>query len=209
MRLAIIIPTIEGREESLERCIASYERHTDGIEFGFRVYRNSPSSGEGWLSGLAEFVSVHGQPDYVHLTNDDIECANSEWWVSAVEVTQTNRIPAPVVYNSDGSLQSAGGQLGANGDLITELREDGAPVGFTTVPFMSWEQWEQIGMLPIHYSSDVWVSERGKQLGMETVLCHEYELIHHMHQVGRGAGMSQADRAGQDKILMRQALDSR
>jgi 3-deoxy-D-manno-octulosonic acid (KDO) 8-phosphate synthase len=200
MKLGIVVPTIPGREASLERCLTSYREKTEGIEVTFSVLENSPSAGAGWKMGAETLEQAHGPVDYLHLTNDDIECANDEWWTAAAEVTDTNQLPAPIVRNSDGSLQSAGGQLGANGDLLREIAPDGTRVGFTTVPFMSWSQWKQIGMLEVHYSSDVYVSERGRQLGIETVLCHDYELIHHMEQVGR------LNTAGADKNRVLDAL---
>lgn len=185
MKLGIVIPTIPGREASLARCLASYREMTEGIEIVFSVVENSPSSGGGWLQGAE---ALDERVDWLHLTNDDIECANDQWWMAAAEVTDTNQLPAPIVFNSDGSVQSAGGRLGAPGDLLKEIGPDGTRVGFTTVPFMSWSQWEQIGMLEVHYSSDVYVSERGRQLGIETILCHGYELVHHMEQIGRRDG---------------------
>lgn len=203
--LLIVIPTIVGREESLQRAIDSYERLTD-CEHAIRVYANSPSSGEGWLSGVAEHVAQFGAPDYVHLTNDDCEPAVEDWWKPCVSACDQGCLPAPIVWNSDGSLQSAGGQIGAPGNLIHEVGKDWSPVGFTTVPFMSWRQWERIGMLPVHYASDLYASYRGRQLGVETVLRHGYEITHHMHPVGRGAGMSQGARDAQDRAIVEQAL---
>jgi len=201
MRLAIIIPTIPGREKSLERAVGSYEK-TAEIPYGIQVVRDSRSSGEGWIQGVAEWVEWHGKPDYIHLTNDDCEVTDPLWWKAPVEVCGEGFIPAPIVRNPDGSLQSAGGDLGSSsGDLLTEMREDGAEVGFTTIPFLSWSQWEQIGMMPVHYASDVWVSHKGRQLGIPTILCHGYKVIHHTEQIGRNQG-----RSGHDRQVVMDAL---
>lgn len=204
MRIGIVIPTIPGREASLKRCLGSYAA-TD-VELRFHVFRNSPCSGTGWRKGTAELVKEYGAPDYLHLTNDDCEAAHPDWWRDAVEACDNGQIPAPVVRNPDGSLQSAGGDMNSGGHLLSTVQPDGTEVGFTTVPFLSWEQWKRIGMLDVHYCSDVWVSERGRQLGFPTVLRHGYEIVHHMHSVGRGAGMEQGARDRMDRETMRRAL---
>jgi hypothetical protein len=203
--IAIVIPTIPGREDSLERTIASYERFTS-CEHEIVVYPDSPSSGAGWLNGSYAFVDEHGTPDYIHLTNDDCEAGCEDWWKPCVSACDQGTLPAPIVRNPDGSLQSAGGQIGAPGNLLHEIGRDWSAVGFTTVPFLSWAQWERIGMLPVHYASDVWISHRGRQLGVQTVLRHGYEIVHHNHPVGRGAGMSQGARDAQDRAIVEEAL---
>lgn len=203
MRIGIAIPTIPGREQSLQRTIRSYRAHSRGVELIFSIHENSRSSGEGWRKGAATLAHGFGEPDYLHLTNDDIEVTDPAWWEACIETCDEDLIPAPVVYNPDGSLQSAGGQVGAVGDLITEVGRDRSPVGFTTVPFLSWAQWTEIGMLDVHYSSDVWISHRGRQLGYETVLRHAYQLTHHNHQTGREGQMQ---RSVADKEIVMEAL---
>lgn len=205
MKIGVVIPTIPGREESLDRCLASYRR-TEGAELTFYVYRDSPCSGTGWKEGTARLVEHHGRFAYLHLTNDDCEAAHPLWWRDAVEACASGHLPAPIIRNSDGSLQSAGGDMGAGAHLLTTIQPDWTEVGFTTIPFLSWAQWSAIGMLDVHYGSDVWVSHRGRQLGVPTVLRHGYEIVHHMHQVGRGAGMSQAARDQQDVAIVGRAL---
>jgi hypothetical protein len=205
MRIGVVIPTIPGREDSLDRCLESYGK-TRGVELLFQVYPDSPCSGAGWKEGAAQLVEKHGEPDYLHLTNDDCEALRPEWWRPAVSACDKGKLPAPIVRNTDGSLQSAGGDMSAGAHLLTTIQPDWTEVGFTTIPFLSWEQWKQIGMLYVHYASDVWVSHRGRQLGIPTVLRHGYEIAHHMHPVGRGAGMSQGERDQHDWAIVRRAL---
>lgn len=196
-RLDIVIPTIPGREESLLRCVESYEKNTIGAAPNFIIIRNSPASGVGWLRGMET-----SDAPYVHLTNDDIQCDSPLWFEACRQVTEYGHFPAPEVLNSDGSVQSRGGALGAPANLMTEPKEDYQDVDFTTVPFMTREQWDRIGMIPVHYCSDVWVSYRGRQLGIKTVFHRFYRLIHHNHQVGRGAGMPQHERDAMDRVTM-------
>jgi GT2 family glycosyltransferase len=143
---------------------------------------------------------------YVHLTNDDIECSSSDWFAVCKQIVDEDKLPAPEVVNPDGSVQSRGGALGAPANLMTEPRPDWTTVDFTTVPFMSRKQWNMIGMIPTHYCSDVWVSYRGRQLGMDTVFHCDFKLVHHNHPTGRGAGMDQGQRDAMDRTTLFQEL---
>lgn len=182
MRLDLIVPTVPGREELLERCLASFPeaRHI--------VIRGEQTCGAGWLAGLAQVTG-----DYVMLCADDIEAHPDLDLDAALAVIDQGRIPAPIVYRPDGSLESAGGDMSAPGCLIDHVQAEGTPVSFTPLPLVSREQAEAIGMIPAHYMTDVYLSHRGAQLGWPTVLCHGYRLIHHHAQVGR-RGPSPADR---------------
>jgi hypothetical protein len=206
VRIGIVIPSIPGRESSLDRCLDSYGK-TTGADCYFQVYHDSPCSGTGWRLGAELLEKKYGAMDFLHLTNDDCEAEHSRWWEDAALACEDGCIPAPVVLNSDGSLQSAGGDLNASEHLLKTIGEQGEEVGFTTIPFLSWEQWKAIGMLDIHYSSDVWVSYRGRQLDYPTVIARGYRIIHHLHQVGRGAGMPQNQRDALDRLTFERALD--
>jgi hypothetical protein len=115
-------------------------------------------------------------------------------------------LACPVVLNPDGSVQSAGGDLSAPNCLRTGIATDWTPVPFTTVPFLNRDQWHRIGMIPLHYFTDVWVSERGRQLGYETVLRPAWTITHHNEMPGRGAGMDQGSRAHYDRQRYQQYM---
>jgi hypothetical protein len=206
MRIGIVVPTIPGREESLDRTIESYKKMTRGPELVWFIHEDSPSCGIGWRNGANALELGYGPLDYLHFTNDDIEVTDPKWWKVCTETADEGGLPCPVVMNPNGSLQSAGGQLGQADDLLRDLVPDKTAVDFTTVPFMSWEQWKAIGMLPIHYSADVWVSYRGRQLGYETFLRLRYRLTHHTHPVGRGP---QLQRGAEDQAMMFRELELR
>lgn len=175
----VIVPTIEGREESLERCLASFP----GLNH--IVVKGEPSCGKAWIKGIEQ-----SKADYLLLCADDIQCDYYDWqkplWIEAcVETVDQGKLPSPVVFRPNHSLESAGGDMNASGCLLTEIQPDWTPVDFTPMPFVSREQIEQIGMIEAHYMTDVWVSHRGRQLGYETVLRHPYRLIHHHEMIGR------------------------
>lgn len=169
----VIVATITGREDSLERCLASYAGHRPII------VKDEPSCGAAWLRGMG----LSDAP-YVHLTNDDLE-VHPGWEDACVEAVENDALPCPVVYRPDGSIESCGGDMQANHCLVSHLQEDWTPCDFTTVPFYSRIQAEAIGMLPIHYYSDVWTSYRGRQYGYETVIRTGYAFTHHHENTGR------------------------
>jgi hypothetical protein len=175
----VIIPTIPGREDILGRCLSAFNLCSDGADIQLLVIDNKPSCGEAWLEGAE---SADG--DYILLFADDLEVTEG-WWLPLVEACDRGVLPCPIVRNGNGTLQSAGGDLAATNHLRDYVGDDWDPVGFTTVPFMSREQWDAIGMIPVHYFSDVWVSARGRQLGIETVLRTGTWIIHHNHHAGR------------------------
>lgn len=196
----LIIPTIPGREQSLERCISSFERLSD-VDLSTIIVRDSETCGAGWKRGLES-----SDAPYVALIADDLECANQKWVEVCIETVEEGLLPCPRVYTPAGDIESQGGDMNALGHILARHRKDQAPTDFTTVPFLSREQIERIGMIETQYGCDVWVSYRGRQLGYETVLRHGFDLIHHQEQVGRGAGMAQNERDAMDTETMHKEL---
>src|SRR5688500_15419632 len=103
----LIVPTIPGREESLERCIDSYERLTDA-DLNVIVVKNSPSAGEGWIQGMEQSSAL-----YLHLSCDDLECMNEDWAKVCIETVDKGKLPCPVVFRPDGGIESCGGDMNA------------------------------------------------------------------------------------------------
>jgi hypothetical protein len=197
----VVVPTIEGREASLERCISSLRR-TSSVELNVIVVNESRTCGWGWRQGL-----VASRADYILLACDDQEAASAEWAEKCIETVDAGRLPCPRVWRPDGSIESNGGDMKLMHHVNPRPQKDGTEVDYTTIPFMSSEQAEQIGMIDVHYASDVWVSYRGRQFGYPTVLRHGFDVIHHGEQVGRGAGMSQIARDEMDCKTMAAELE--
>lgn len=206
LKIGVVIPTIPGRESSLDRCIESYREHTRSAELIFAVRERSSTCGEGWMAGAIR-LERYGGVHYLHLTCDDIEAIDSSWWRAAIQTCDQGKLPAPIIRTPSGGIESAGGKLGAPNNLITDIGPDWSDVDFTTLPFLSWSQWKRIGMIKAHYATDVWVSYRGRQLGIPTVLRHSYTFKHHQERAGRGAGMSQGARDAHDRALMHRELE--
>lgn len=187
----VIVPTVPGREESLDRCVSSFP------DCRVIVVRDQPSCGAAWIEGIKR-----SSGDYLMLSADDIEARSSNWIEPCIETVDAGYLPAPVVDRPNGSLESAGGDLNASGCLINEIQADWTPVDFTPMPFLSREQVKKIKMIPSHMMCDVWVSYRGRQLGIETVLRTNYSLVHHHEEIGRLHGTDPADREIFDRALL-------
>lgn len=196
----VVIPTIPGREESLGRLLDSLAENTWDDLNAIPVY-DSETCGAGWKQGLEG-----SEAPYVLLACDDQEFTRSGWDAVAIETVDEGLLPCPRVWNSDGTIQSQGGDMEALHHVISRPQKDRTPVDYTVIPFLSRAQADAIGMVETHYASDVWVSHRGRQLGYETVLRHGFEVVHHNEAVGRGAGMSQVDRDRMDCATVAEAL---
>lgn len=169
--LSIILPTITGRSKDLKRCKASYERTLDGVEYEFVIVRNKPN----W-SIACNLGAKKAKGDVLHFTADDIE-ALPGWHVDALKhLEETDELPAALVWNHS--------DFGDPDNLDDGV--DGDPVWFTRVPILRRDQYDRIGPWPeLDYNSDIWLSERGRVLGMETRLIGSYRFVHHWSQVGR------------------------
>jgi hypothetical protein len=200
----VIIPTVSGREESLERLRKSLRRFTpQAIPLNEIIVEDSKTCGWGWDRGLRA-----SRAPYVLLACDDQELLGPRWANVCIETVDEGKLPCPRVWLPDGRVESQGGDMEAIAHTINRPQKDGTPVDYTTIPFMSREQADAIGMVAdAHYATDVFVSYRGRQLGYETVLRHGFDVLHHQHPVKRGAGMTQEDRDAKDCAFVMAELE--
>jgi hypothetical protein len=198
----IVIPTIPGREESLDRCRKSYA-DLAGVESNVIVVPDSKTCGWGWKQGLAA-----SREPYVLLACDDQEAFGAGWAQDCIAAIDEGFLPCPRVWTPEGRIESQGGDMSAYRHLIARHQKNRTPVDYTTIPVMSREQADAIQMIESHYCSDVWVSYRGRQLGIETVLVHGFDVRHHQERVGRGAGMAQEARDAMDVETLKKELEA-
>jgi hypothetical protein len=184
--ISVIIPTIDGREDHLERCVNSYQKNAAGAyELDLIIEQNHSSCGLGWQAGIPR---VKGE--FIHLTCDDIE-AKPGWASPAVEAVLKGFCPAPQVVDASGYPQSC--------PVVGQFAPDWTPVAMTSLPFFSRAQAEKI--LPLftaHYYTDNWVGWRAERAGWPVVLRSEYAFTHYYAQHKRGAGMSEGERMAND-----------
>lgn len=170
--LSVVIPTISGRKESLARAIASYRQTLDGEPHEIIVVEDEPS----W-PGACNLGFEQSKGDVIHFSADDLE-ALPDWNTQAVaHCVVHNELPAPVVYNHSPDGPWDNFMDGGDGQLTH----------FTRIPLMTRRQYELIGPWPedLDYCADVWVSERGRTIGILTRMIHSYRFVHHWSQIGR------------------------
>jgi hypothetical protein len=202
LQIDIIVPTVSGREASLERCLDSFERTVRIAGLEAIIIRDPETCGAGWLVGLGMSTAP-----YVLLACDDQESLSDGWDEICIETADEGLIVCPRVWLADGTIESQGGDMGVLNHTISRPQRDRTPVNYTTIPFVSRAAIEEIGMIDVHYCSDVWVSYRGRQLGYETVLRHGFDVRHWREAPGRGAGMSVPERDALDQRTMQAKLD--
>lgn len=166
MRLAVVIPTISGREELLVACVASVLRTSPARVY---VVEGSPSCGEGWQWGGDS--AVRDGHDHLMLAADDIELKEG-WWQACVAKLERRELPSAVVLNPDGTLQSCGGYW--DGEY-----PDGALTHGTILPFLNLELWQACQpVAPFPHYCDVWISERAVAIGYQPVVCDGFRFVH-------------------------------
>lgn len=192
----IMIPTVDGREDHLERCLRTYRARTSWPIGQIVVVRNRDCVGAGWNDAAAS-VPVGERAQYVHFTNDDIE-PESGWDQVAVSTALSRSIPAPALLEADGRFHPY--------HAVTERTADWTEVVTSTIHFMPWSLWDEVGpCLPVHYYSDDYLSWRARRLGWPSVYRSGYRFRHHWAQVRRGAGMSEAARMDHDRVIYNKA----
>src|SRR5215207_4311284 len=137
----LVVPTINGREESLERCVESYRKNSS-VKLNVIVVPESKTCGWGWKQGLAAM-----RAPYVLLACDDQESISVRWAEVCIKTVRMGKLPCPRVWNSDGSLQSAGGNMASLHHVDRRPQRDWTvlgPQGYSVQPFMSAAQAERI-----------------------------------------------------------------
>jgi hypothetical protein len=189
--ISVIVPTIDGRESYLKDCLASYAAHTSDYEV--IVVPNKPNCGLAWTEGADLAVGSE-----LHFSADDLQ-PHAGWSQAAMEVVERGFLPAPRILNTDGSLQSCGGE-----EAWEREQPTGARAGFSRIPFLSRQQWERIRLLvqpflrDAHYFTDNAISEAARRCGIPTGVHRDFLFTHHLASAGRGAGTSWERRMQED-----------
>lgn len=195
MLVSVIIPTVDGREDDLGRCLAGLANQPFDQEI--IILRNRATCGEAWAEAVA---GCHG--NYIWFCADDI-VAEAGFLAAMIEACDKGFCPTSCVYEGDMLLQSAGieGMDCYRPEVLTDWME----VSHTTTPFMNREQWayytpDDWAMLAeLHYCSDMLHSFLMAEHGVQTVVRTPAKLMHYNALPGRGAGTGQHERTAIDR----------
>jgi hypothetical protein len=171
--LTLMIPTIDGREASLERTLASYRAHA-GHPYGLVVRLGFPSTGAAWAATLPAL-----QTDLAHLGTDDVT-AEVEWSQQVVNEWQWNAgLAVPLVMGMPGGEIESHGVHGRMHLERTQVYWCGVPV----VPRCCYN--DIAGALleaaldgDIHYFSDNLISDVLRMNGHQQIALPAYRLGH-------------------------------
>lgn len=205
LKLAVVCPTVTGREASYERCLDSYRRTTEGIaEVFWFPPKDEPTWGRGVNVGMAAAQAVGVGFDLIHFTADDIE-AHDGWLEVGYETLLAGKYPAPWILNPDGSTFS----FGHGEPSMFDTSRDWKPTVTSVVPLLTPAMWQQMApMIDIHYYTDDYLSHRARLIGIESVARLGYKFTHHTEPARRGAGMDQNERLRHDGAVYNRYLQT-
>ena len=187
--IAVVIPTVAGREDVLAKCVASHAAGAGQLH----VLKGFGSCGAAWNAG-ALLALQSPRVTHVLLTADDL-IAKPGWERAAVAATDGGVLPAAIL-REHGTMNHWNAQDGEAGDLCA----------FPRVPFLPVGLLRRLLPIPsIHYYSDCWVGARAADLGWPTRVTADFEFVHLWAAAGR-IHDSEPDRLAYDAIMAQGAL---
>lgn len=169
-RVAVVIPTVDGRGDTLAKAVASHAHPKVGA---VHVLQGYPTCGAAWNAG-ALLALADREVTHVLFSADDLVAA-AGWLSAAVVATDfaPNYLPAPRLYNVDGSRWDSDGAPGAE-------------VAFPRVPFLPRDLvMRLLPIPPLHYYSDCWVGARAHDFGWKVVVHAGFDFVHSWAPEGR------------------------
>jgi hypothetical protein len=173
-RLAIVTPTITGREEMLAMILEAYRTRSDGFAIEFVTVKDYPNWPAGCNAGQALIALPY---DYIFFGADDVEPV-AGWADAMAGALDRGVVPAGRYWNwakDDGPPvnEAADGPPGAEAPFAR---------GFGLTPTMA----AGVGPWPeMDYFADNWVSDKLRLLGYRIEVTAGFDFVHHWHQAGR------------------------
>lgn len=163
--LTIVMPTILGREEELERTIEAYERLTPA-KIEWIVEHDHPTCAAAWTAGAEKATG-----EMLHLGNDDLEPETTGWFIAAAHCLRAGNVPLGWV------TEDALGRFGRD---------------FTRVPMCMREWWRPLPDL--HYYSDNLFGDWMRQAGHPPTIAEGFDFYHRRSMVGRDESRPRVER---------------
>lgn len=191
----VVIPTVEGREEYLARCIRGYKERTPNVSLNFIVVKGAATCGLAWEMGASKMVE-----GYLHLTADDI-VPGEGWLPPLIASVEGALVPVALVITASPEVLDEE-QMPLPGNPLTPVsnfleRQGGPDVipdgyicqgmsEYPSVPFCTQAQWLAIKpMVASHYGTDKWFGYRAKLAGFHNVVTHGSCFYHYAAHAGR------------------------
>jgi len=166
--ISVVIPTVKGREYSLDRTLKGYQETYDDIEI-IGIPNTGKPCGIAWAEGAKE-----ASGDYIHITADDL-VPHPGWAEAAIACADAGIMPAASVYGIE-SEQFAGGLM--NCIFYGLPRWTDCPN--VLLPFLTREQLEMGGwFIPTHYGTDDWVTYLARTRGIHVERSWGYAFDHY------------------------------
>lgn len=198
-RLLVAVPTVDGRDDHLDRCLAAYGREAEkletaaGIQTTIRVWRNLPTCAHVW--NLAAGVALDEGHDLLHLTADDLVPHRDALDVGVWRVLR-GEAPAALIVNA------LTGDIESHGLAWATQLPDGTATSMVRIPLIRTEWWHPIPQ--IHYWSDNAVSSVLQARGVPMVCDTDFRFAHWWAAPGR---LSATDERAQDERVQYEAFN--
>jgi hypothetical protein len=204
VKLAIIVPTVDGRQEILARCVQAYSERSESATVDtvrFFVEPNHETCGIAWNAGADR--AMEWGADFLHFTADDIT-PGTKWLAPCIRSVGRGHLPAGLVcwheeqfvldpltdlpYEDDRLPQSGGYNRFFEDDTWPE---DGSLMDrheqhCLSVPFCSAAQWAKIGpSIATHYGTEKWLTLMAWENGMKLEVCRDAVFYHTSAAGGR------------------------
>lgn len=160
MKLSIVMPTIAGREDELERTIAVYQRYTS-VEIEWVIETGHDTCGAAWNAGVPKTTG-----EILHMGADDIEPESAGWFTAALECLERGFVPLGWVREDRG-----------DGDYV--FGRD-----FARVVICRREWWVDVPP-ELHYYSDNFFDDAMRAASHLPVPVVGFDFYHRRSMVGR------------------------
>jgi hypothetical protein len=157
VKVSIVIPTMPGREDELERTIATYESRTS-ISIEWVIEHHHATCAAGWNAGAARATG-----EVVHMGADDLEPTSDQWLPAALHAIEAGCIPLGWVSE----------------DEIGRFGRD-----FARVPACHRDWWHAVPA-ELHYYSDNWFGDQMRRDGHHAIVVDGFDFYHRRSMVGR------------------------
>lgn len=186
--IAVVIPTVSGREDVLGKSVAS---HAGGAG-ALHVLKGFATCGAAWNAG-ALLALADERVTHVLFGADDL-VALPGWDRAALASIDQGFLPNAILRDEAGQFWNV------------QDGQPGAECAFPRVPFLPVDLLRRmLPVPPIHYYSDCWVGSRASDLGWRTRVTAGFEFTHLWAQAGR-IHDSEPDRLAYEAIMARGTL---